>query len=509
MRGMEQAVDVVRRTVRDRQKIRIITDYDVDGTTSSLILQAAVRLLDPAAEVSYHIPSRFGEGYGFSRIAAEKAVTDGIGLVVTADIGVRDHASVAVARSGGVDVLVCDHHLPAGESVPADATVLCPPQDGDTYPNRALAACGVSLKLAEALLGQHPRWAQYQRSMLKLAAIGTVADMVPLTTLENRAIVALGLRELNVGPHHPGLAALLRVAGLGEVRESDIGFRIGPRINAAGRVAEADLVIRLLTERDDGRARALAEQLDARNRERKDIQARLQAEALVAVGEAPGSFVVVAGREEDGWHRGVCGIVASKVREEVNRPTAVISIQGDLAVGSIRSVPGIHAVKALDTAADLLVKYGGHPMAAGFSIPAVRIDALRERLVAFVERQLPDADWRPTQAVDAEVAPDDLGEPLLRELRGLGPWGMGNAEPNLLVPRVSALGTRALGADGRILRFDVLARGRLINAVWFGRGDVAPQLTGPIDVLGRLEEDKWNGERRLQVKVVDLRLAAR
>ncbi len=508
MLGMAPAVDLVRRTVRDRKKIRIITDYDVDGTTSSLILQAALRLLDPAVDVSYHIPSRFGEGYGFSGIAAEKAVNDGVGLIVTADIGVRDHRSVSTARTGGVEVLVCDHHLPAGEAVPADATVLCPPQAGDTYPNRALAACGVSLKLAEALLGHLPRWTQYQASMLKLAAIGTVADMVPLTTLENRAIVALGIGHLNRGPHHPGLAALLQVAGLSAIRESDIGYRIAPRINAAGRIAEADLVIRLLTERDPARAQELAQQLDAHNRDRKDIQLRLQGEALRAVGPTPSSFVVVAGREEDGWHRGVCGIVANKVREAVNRPAAVVSVQGEFAVGSIRSVPGVHAVRALETIADLLVKFGGHPMAAGFTLPVVHLEAFRERLIRFVDNTLPDADWCPTQPVDAEVDVGDLGEELFRELRALAPFGMGNAEPNLLIQGVRATGVRALGAEGKLLRFDLQNHGQPLSAVWFGHGEHAAQLSPPIDVLGRLEEDQWKGERRLQVNVVDLRLAA-
>jgi single-stranded-DNA-specific exonuclease len=221
MLNMDAAVDRLRSALRRKEKIRVVTDYDVDGTTSSLVLQAALKLVEPQLDVSYHIPSRFDEGYGFSVRAARQAADDGVGLVVTADIGVRDHAAVSEARSRGLGVLVCDHHLPAGAAVPPDAIVLCPPQAGDSYPNRALAACGVSLKLAQALLRDHPKRDAVVRSLLKLAAVGTVADMVSLGTLENRAIVALGLRELARGPHHPGLQALLEVSDLAGARVTD------------------------------------------------------------------------------------------------------------------------------------------------------------------------------------------------------------------------------------------------------------------------------------------------
>lgn len=259
MLGMEAAIDRLRHAISKGERVRIVTDYDVDGTTSSLELQAALRIVAPHLVVDYHIPNRLTEGYGFSVDAATAAADDGVGLVVTADIGVRDHAAIDAARARGVDVLVCDHHLPAGADVPTNAIVLCPPQKGDTYPNPFLAACGVSLKLADALLRDHPRREDVLRSMLKLAAIGTVADMVPLLSLENRAIVHLGLRELNGGRHHPGLAALLSVCNLkGELTERDLGFRVGPRINAAGRVSDAKLVVELLSCRDPrqgGRAR--------------------------------------------------------------------------------------------------------------------------------------------------------------------------------------------------------------------------------------------------------------
>ncbi len=513
MLHMSAAVDRLRSALRRREKIRVVTDYDVDGTTSSLVLQAALKLVEPQVELSYHIPSRFDEGYGFSPRAARKAAEDGVGLVVTADIGVRDHAAVEEARSAGVDVLVCDHHLPAGAAVPKDALVLCPPQQGDAYPNRSLAACGVSLKVAQALLESHPKRDTLVRSMLKLAAIGTVADMVSLGTLENRAIVSLGLQELNRGGHSPGLAALLAASRLdpGQIDETSLGFRIGPRINAAGRVAEAGLVVELLSCRDPERATQLAQRLEALNTERRDLQRRLVGQTLETLSEGePPPFVVLAGKEEEGWHRGVVGIVASRVKDEVERPVAVISIQGELAVGSVRSVPGVHAIQALDSVADLLVKYGGHPAAAGFTVRAADLDQLRERLCAFVASTVPQGELVPIRRFDAVVPRRELDRRLSDELAKLGPYGMGNPAPRLLVPGVQPFGVQVRGADQRLLKFLVAGGGdRAIEAVWWDRAPLADALQqGPVDVLCGFGVHTWNGQQRLQLSVVDVRRAA-
>lgn len=504
MRNMDVASERLRRAERDRERVRIITDYDVDGTTSSLLLQAALSLIGGGASMDYHIPNRFEEGYGFSVKAAEKAVADGVGLIVTADIGVRDHKAVEVARNGGVDVLICDHHLPDGEDVPADAIVLCPPQRDCAYPNRSLAACGVSLKLAEALLAAHPKRDAIMRSMWKLAAIGTVADLVSLATLENRAIVSLGLAELNRGPHHPGLAALLAAAGLdGErrIRESDLGFRIGPRINAAGRLADATLVVELLNCRDPDRAKALAEHIDQLNTERRDIQRRLADSAIEAVGESPADFVVVSGSEEEGWHRGVVGIVASRLKDELYRPAAVVSIQGELAVGSIRSVAGVHAVEALDSVADLLVKYGGHPAAAGFTVPTDKLGELSDRLAAFVRESCAEDALQRTLRYDADLRPQDLTHALEEELGALGPFGMNNPRPRLVI-RNAELDWVDVKANGRLLKGRI--HGSRCDAVWWDAAEHRARLaTGPADLLGKLEINEWQGRRFLQLVLTD------
>ena len=269
MLGMEKAVKRLEFALQTNQRIRIITDYDVDGTTSSLILQATLRILRPDVALDYHIPGRFDEGYGFSTLAAQRAVDDQIDLIITADIGIRDQAAVNVAQENNVDVLICDHHLPPGSDIPTGAFVLCPPQKDCEYPNPHLAACGVTLKLAQAMLQKNPRFELIFKSMLKLAAIGTVSDMVPLTTAENRAIVSLGLIELNEARHGAGLEALLSAckATRGQIDEGTIGYQIGPRINAAGRMADAKIIVEMLNCRKPQQAKQLAKKVDDMNRE--------------------------------------------------------------------------------------------------------------------------------------------------------------------------------------------------------------------------------------------------
>ncbi|MFT7521038.1 MAG: single-stranded-DNA-specific exonuclease, partial [Kiritimatiellia bacterium] len=510
MLGMDHAVQRLREAAQKQHKVRIITDYDVDGTTSSLILQAALKIIG-LNDVSYHIPNRFNEGYGFSVQAAQIAADDGVDLIVTADIGVRDHAAVQRAHENGVEVLICDHHLPAGADVPQNALVLCPPQKDCTYPNPHLAACGVSFKVAQALLADHPNARAILSSILKLAAIGTIADLVPLTHTENRAIVAIGLHQLNHSRHSPGLAALIQVAGLtdSEITERDLGFRIGPRINAAGRVSSANLVVQLLTCRDTVQARALARQLDELNGHRRQLQRRLVSEVLSTLDEQSDPFVVVAGPEADGWHRGVVGIVASRIKDEVHRPVAVISVQGDTAVGSVRSVPAVHAVKALDSVSDLLVRYGGHPAAAGFTVPTADIDKLRERLGTYVQNTAPEEQLVPVRQIDATADISRLDFDLLTALRKLGPFGMGNPEPRLLLRGVRASRTE-LRADGRLLVLRLNdQRGGSVDAIWWGKGELKSQLeSATLDLLVTMGTNTYRGRTSLQLQLIDARVSA-
>ncbi len=510
MRGMDRAVDRLRRAARDGEAVRVVTDYDVDGTTSSLILQAALKLIGLEG-LSYHIPDRFEEGYGFSTAAADAAAEDGVGLILTADIGVRDHAAVDRAAERGVDVIICDHHLPPGEDVPERAyAVLCPPQARCSYPNPALAACGVSLKLAQALLDGRPFYERILASLLKLAAIGTVADVVDLMSPENRAIVALGLQSLNRGPHAPGLAALLEVSQLepGRIDAGDLGYRIGPRINAAGRLTSATRVVELLTTRDPDRAAHLARALDRQNTERRRIQKQLMDEATAQIprDRAP-AFIVAAGPESEGWHRGVVGIAAGRIRDTFYRPTAIISVAGDQARGSVRATPEVHAVRALEAAHDLLIQYGGHPAAAGFSVHPDKIPALRQRLIEAALAQTGGSPPRPSRRVDAALSPADVSWRLMRELGRLGPHGKGNPSPRLQLTGCRVTGLRVL--KDKHLRFELRGdRGR-VQAIWWRAAEHRGALESgrPADFLGSLEINRWRGRESLQFTVCDARLA--
>lgn len=498
--GLAPALERLARARRDGESIRLVTDYDVDGTTSCLILHAALDRLG-GARISYHIPDRFTEGYGLSARAVDQAVADGVHLIVTADIGVRDHATVARAKAAGVDVIVCDHHLPSGESVPADAVaVLCPPQPGCAYPNKALAACGVSLKLATALLAADPRRDELLESMLKLAAIGTVADVVDLANPENRAIVTLGLRGLNRGPHAPGLAALLKVAGatVGEITAETLGWRVGPRINAAGRLADASAVVRLLRERDTASALAQAARLDELNRERQDIQERLVETVLARVPDPPPAFVVVAGPEDEGFHKGVVGIVAAKVRERLNRPVAIVAVQGALATGSVRSVPRVHATRALDSVAGMLHRHGGHAAAAGFTVDADRVEELGRQLSAFVVAHGGDEALVAEEWIDAVVDPPEVDLRLIADLARLEPTGKGNESARLVV--------RGRPTELTILK-DRHVRFRLggLKCMWWDGADRLDWLATTTEVLGRPSVNTWNGRSDAQFIVDDVR----
>ncbi|MAY80094.1 MAG: single-stranded-DNA-specific exonuclease RecJ [Deltaproteobacteria bacterium] len=506
--GMDIAIERIRRAIEDDERIRIVTDYDVDGTTSSLILQGLLRLLGAGHRVDYHIPDRFNEGYGFSVTAAQQAAKDGIKLIITADIGVRDHAAVDEAKTHGVDVIICDHHLPSGASVPANATaVLCPPQEGCKYPNKALAACGVSLKLAQALLEDHQQRLPIIRSMLKIAAIGTVADVVDLSTTENRTIVAHGLQGLRHGPHIPGLRALLDVSGLhDQMTSQDLGFRLGPRINAAGRLSKATAIIELFDERDPHKARAHAQALDELNAKRQQIQRELVKKCLAQIPDPVPHFVTLWGDESDGWHRGVVGIVAAKVRDAVHRPTAIISISGKEARGSVRSIPTVHAVHALDSAQDVLLAHGGHPAAAGFSVDTVDIETLRKKLNDHAEQLADGEAWIPTIDVDALCDSAFMRMPdadlLAQSLSDLEPHGKGNPSPVIQIDNVQVSDLRPMGEKHIKMRIEG------IEAIWWNGRIHSHTLTqGPVSLVGSLGYNVWRGRRTVRFTIEDARPA--
>ena len=505
--NMDRAVERLHQAARDREQIRVVTDYDVDGTTSSLILQSTLRLLG-LDTISYHIPDRMKEGYGFSVAAAEKAHKDGINLIITADIGVKDHAAVEKAHALGMDVLICDHHLPSGASVPEQAIVLCPPQAGCSYSNKALAACGVSWKLADALLAEHPKRDAILKSLLKLVAIGTVADVVDLSCPENRAIVQQGIGELNSGRHVPGLQALLEVSGLqpGTISSTDLGFRVGPRINAAGRLASATTVVDLLQCRDFSEAKAKARALDQMNTERRAIQERILEEAIAQVTEESPKLVVVSGSESEGWHRGVTGIVAGRLRDHFGCPALVVSTTQAGAVGSMRSTPEVHAVDLLEEVSDILQRFGGHPAAAGFSLDTASIERFRSRLLEAIESNA-SSKTGPTRWADLQIPSTEVSRDLIGALDLLEPTGKGNEAPLLWIREVELIGHRLLKEKHLKAEFST-PRGR-VEVLWWSAGVLFDEVQRlpRVEILGRLGLNRWRGRETLQLQVEALRPA--
>ena len=459
MLGMAAAVGRIQRAVARGEPILIYGDYDVDGTTATVVLKTAIERIAPPdrpAQVSFHVPHRLREGYGIQASRLAQAAEAGVRLVISVDTGIRAFAAAAEARSLGLDLLVTDHHLPDGaEGLPDALAVLNPAQPGCPYPNKNLCGAGVAFKLAHALLAAHastePQQARLRNvllpSFLKLIAIATIADSVALTG-ENRALVALGLRALRQ-PLQPGLRALLEVAGLPldqSPTATQVGFRLAPRINAAGRMDVASDVVDLFLTRDPALAFALAEKLDGLNTDRRASEAAaLEAIELqlLSLRDPAGAFAgecIVLDHPE--WHRGVLGILASRVVDRTGRPALVIRCEAGEAHGSGRSIPGFHLLDALTAAhaseqaefagESLFTRFGGHAHAVGFSLPSHRLPALRSRLRAHSLATLRPDLLSPRLECDLELDPAELTLDLLRWLERCEPFGMGNPRPLLM-----------------------------------------------------------------------------
>jgi single-stranded-DNA-specific exonuclease len=380
LKGMREAVDRIFKAIDGGEKILVWGDYDVDGTTGTVLLRSTLKML--GGETAFHVPNRFTEGYGINIPALEEAKADGCRVVISVDCGIRSFEPIAWAKANGLDFIVTDHHISDPERGNPDAfAVINPNQPDCEYPDKHLAGVGVAFKLAHALLREREK-EHLVPSFLKVAAIGTVADIMKLTG-ENRAIVALGLRDLPSTKNY-GLKALMEVADCtSEMTSYHIGFRIAPRINAAGRMDVAKHVVELFECDDFGKARTLAAILDSRNRERQQVQQQITELALLETKDmgAP-KFVVVAG---EGWHRGVIGLAASRIAERLHRPTIVLSLEDGYGHGSARSISNYHLLNALESCPELFEQFGGHAAAAGMKIKSENIESLREALNRYAE----------------------------------------------------------------------------------------------------------------------------
>jgi single-stranded-DNA-specific exonuclease len=444
MRGMREAVERVSAAIVNKEQILIYGDYDVDGTTAVVILKTAIELCGGGAD--FHVPHRIKEGYGMKGDVIEQAAAAGVKLIISVDTGIRAFQAAETARRVGVDLIVTDHHLPeAHEGVPKALAVLNPNQQGCDYPCKELCGAGVAFKLAQALFAKFKDAADQKKltsSFLKMVAIATIADAVSLTG-ENRVLAKLGLEELR-RPVNEGLKALLDVSGLSEpgrrLTAADVGFRLGPRINAAGRMDIARDVIELFTCRDKERCRELAGKLNQLNLDRQNEEARIVTEIeaqLAAEPDLSGKFCLVF--DGEGWHRGVVGIVASRVVEKTGRPALVVARDGREAHGSGRSISALHLLDALESCRDLFTRFGGHAHAVGFSLAAPLVSDLKHRLNIYAQSHLQPEDLVPVLAIDAEVPLHAVTPQLLEILGQIEPFGQGNPEPIFASQRVNLL----------------------------------------------------------------------
>ncbi len=485
---MALAVERIRAAIDARKRICVHGDYDVDGICATSLAVLCLRELD--ADVVWHLPSRFEEGYGVSGVTLARLAEEGIGLVLTVDCGITAVAEVAEAKALGLEIVVTDHHRP-GETLPDCPVVATRPS---SYPFPELCGTGVVYKLGEALLGpEHPAL----KRQLDLVALATIADVVPLVD-ENRAFAAAGLRQLAC-TRRPGLQALMRSAGVdpAAVDASAVGFRLAPRINASGRLGRPDAALELILGDNPDEAGKLAFELEELNRDRQGVEDRILREAVGLVEAMPERDRRRRGYvlwNED-WHEGVIGIVASRLVERFSRPVVLIAGSQGGWKGSGRSVSRFDLHGALSACSSHLARFGGHRAAAGLSIDEGSLEAFAEAFAAHADASLADEDLYPVTVVDAVVSAEELTLPLAQELDRLAPFGLGNPDVTLLVPATQPFEPATVG-DGKHLRFRVRQNGRDAgSAIAFGQGSQLDRLraSGLFDVACRLKENRWNG----------------
>jgi single-stranded-DNA-specific exonuclease len=449
MTGLRAALDRLEAALEGKEPILIYGDYDVDGTMAVIILKTAIELCGGTAD--FHVPHRIREGYDMRDDVIERAAASGIRLIISVDMGIRAFGPAETAQRLGVDLIVTDHHLPGLDGVPKALAVINPNQNGCAYPYKQLCGAGVAFKLAQGLMQRRLEGKDQNRlllSFMKVVAMATIADAVPLTG-ENRVFASLGLDALRRAVN-PGLKALLEAAQISANRppsSGEVGFRIAPRINAAGRMDVARDVIELFSVKDPVRARELAAKLDQLNSDRQEEERRILKcveDRFASEAELCDAYCIVV--DGDGWHRGVIGITATRIVERYNRPTIVISREGDEAFGSGRSIRAFHLLEALESCGNLFSRYGGHAHACGFAMPAANVPELRAQLDRFARSRLTLADFDPVLELDGELSLCDVTPELYQALQMLEPYGMSNPEP------VFAAHATQLVAPPRILK---------------------------------------------------------
>ncbi|MGN1387285.1 MAG: single-stranded-DNA-specific exonuclease RecJ [Bacillus sp. (in: firmicutes)] len=500
LKDMDKAVQRIQAAIANHENILIFGDYDADGVSSTTVLMETLTRL--GANVAFYIPNRFTEGYGPNEGAFRYAKENGTDLIITVDTGISALHEAKVAGELGMDYIVTDHHEP-GPELPQALAIIHPKLPDSNYPCKDLAGVGVAFKLAHALLGELPE------DLLEIAAIGTIADLVPLKD-ENRLIAAKGIQQLRK-TKRPGLRALFKKASieLNTINEESVGFGIGPRINAAGRLGDADPAVELLLTNDTDIAEHIAEEIDSLNKERQSIVAEIAKEAMKQVEEKypiDSNSVIVVG--DYGWNAGVIGIVASKLVEKYYRPAIVLSYDHEkgVAKGSARSIVGFDLYHNLSTCRDILPHFGGHPMAAGMTLKLDDVDELRSRLNSLANDVLTEEDLIPITDIDASITLEEATIESIMEMEKLAPFGMGNPKPRVLLENLTLDTMKRIGADGSHLKVLLTDQEHSLDGVGFGMGDYCDQVSpnANVSVIGELSINEWNNRRKPQIFLQDL-----
>ena len=508
MTGMREAVERIQIAIKNNEPIAIYGDYDVDGVTSTALLVDTLTFFN--ANVRGYIPNRFEEGYGLNNEAMDKLKADGVQLVISVDCGIRSPNEALHARTLGLDLIISDHHHPAEGDLPAAFAVINPKQRGDQYPDKDLAGVGIAYKIAEALMSNKEQGSSNESSLLNslldLVALGTVADLAPLVG-ENRILVRKGLRQMKQTLRQ-GLFSLAAVSEikLAKVNAGNIGFSLGPRLNAAGRLKEALAAYELLITKDSTRAGQLAQELNIQNRERQAITREIQAQAeAIALADDPKAYLLFAARED--FNSGVIGLAASRLTDTYYRPAIVAAKGEEETRGSCRSIPEFHITDALDQCADLLVRHGGHAAAAGFTVKNENLPALVARLKAIAAEKLSGADLTPTVTADAEVSLVDIRPELFEKcLNYLEPTGYGNPHAVFVARNVKVKSARAIGADAKHLKLSLEDEaGYTHDAIGFRFGEWQKKMPPRVDILFTYEPNEYNGKVNYQLNLKDLK----
>lgn len=506
MKDMEIAVERIIKAIKENEKILIYGDYDVDGTTSVAILFDFLSFIYPAKKIEYYIPDRYKEGYGLSAAGIDYAQSNGFTLLITLDCGIKSVDLIQHARAFNIDTIVCDHHLPGNELPPALA-ILNPKQPNCTYPFKELCGCGVGLKLIQALCVRLNLNREFFENYLDLVATAIAADIVPIAE-ENRILAFHGLKKANEQPN-TGIKALIDQSKIHPpLSINGLSFVIGPRINAAGRMGDAKRAVALFIEKDFFKAKEIASTLQVENTNRKEADASITEEALEQIHDeinfhAKKTIVV----HDDNWHKGVLGIVASRLVEKFYRPTIVLTKSGDFYAGSARSIAGFNIYEGLDQCNEFLHAFGGHYFAAGMTIDPKHLFAFKEKFESVANSVLSTDDMVPEIEIDAVVQLKDLNTSFYNILQQMEPFGPENPKPVFCLQRVQNTGCRVVKEDH--LRFEVAQDGYRMNGIGFNLAEKYDALNQPdaMDIVFTLEENYYNGKMSLQMKVIDFKIA--